>query len=582
MRSVSRHVALSARVALVGFVVVAGNGMALAAAPIEKALPGTTVFLLKIEDANQMRAAIKSSQFGRLLQDPAMKGLIESIEEKLSDAEKSLRAETGLSFEELFSLPQGAASLAVVPAAGGESPVAVLITMDAGEKAKTVADLLAKATEKAREKNTSIKTEEFKGSTLTTINVNRDGDKDPMIWAQNGTNFVVSSNLGAIKDLLANADGREDALAANKSFQAVAAKAGKEGQLLWYLDIEQVLGLIMKAMADQGQNAAQVEAQLQLTGINGLKAIGGRFGLNLGPYDQLTKIYLYAPGEPQGLLKLFNAASVDLRPQPWVPANVASYQSYSWDLDKMYSAVNELADMLAPGVIANVEQSLAGPQGDGLSFQKDVFGPAGNRITTISDFKKPITEDSQRFVIALELSDPKAFQTTLNKIFKLTNAAPKSREFLGTTIYDFEVPELPNAQLPKSLSVAIAKDHLLAGEQSLLEQVVRGGGASLGDNPAFQALTRHFPSKSVMLSYQRPDEAARVLYDMVKGGRLKELIEQSARQQGQPVPDLDIIDTNKIPEFSVFAKYLTQAGGFGTTDEDGALYTSFSLKPATP
>ena len=170
----------------------------------------------------------------------------------------------------------------------------------------------------------------------------------------------------------------------------------------------------------------------------------------------------------QGLLKVFSLPPVSLRPEAWVPATVASYQSLSWDLDNAFNAINDLVNMFQPGMLNVLEQQLVGPNGgEPLSFQKDIFGPLGDRITLISDFKKPIKEDSQRMLLGVALEDAKAFQTTLNRLIELAGGAPKKREFQGTTIYDFDVPNMPNprrrqrpGQFKGPISVAIAKDTL--------------------------------------------------------------------------------------------------------------------------
>ena len=76
---------------------------------------------------------------------------------------------------------------------------------------------------------------------------------------------------------------------------------------------------------------------LQITGINGLKAASGSFAFNTGAYDSVSKIYFLAPTPTQGILKLFMMPPTNLRPEPWVPATVASYGSLSWDLDGAYN-----------------------------------------------------------------------------------------------------------------------------------------------------------------------------------------------------------------------------------------------------
>ena len=178
-----------------------------------------------------------------------------------------------------------------------------------------------------------------------------------------------------------------------------------------------------------------------------------------------------------------------------MPASVASYQSISWDLDHAFVALNELANMFQPGIIDVIQQQLVGPNGGApLNFKQDIFDPLGDRITIISDFKKPIKEDSERMLLAVALEDSKAFQNSLNKLIALTGGQPKKREFQNTTIYDFEMPAMPNAangggpggaagavQARGPISVAIAKDTLfVSSEPTLLELVLRGGGRQPG------------------------------------------------------------------------------------------------------
>jgi hypothetical protein len=563
-----------------------------AAAPAEKTLPDTTLVLVKIEDASQLREAFQASSLGQLLADPALQPLKDDIANKLKDADAKVRAKIGLTIGELLRLPQGELSLAVIATEGGAQPVAVLLSADAGEKQARMDELMARLTELAREDQAQVSTEEFKGSTLHILKSAKEEDRDdpPIVWTRAGSIFRLSTSVEALKDVLAKADGREDSLASKKSFQDVSQKVGDQGQILWYVDLEQAIKLLVQAMGNQGGNAAQIEAQLQLTGLDGLKAIGGRAGVSVGGYDTLSKVHLSAPGESQGLLRLFVMPQVDLKPQPWVPASIASYQSMSWDLDAAYKALSDLIDMVAPGVLAGIEQQLAGPQGDGLSFEKDLFGPLGDRITVITDVKPSAgdAEPSQRVLFAFALEDAKAFQNTLNKIFKLTNATPKKREFQGTTIYDFDLPELPNAEmtgLKGSLSVAVAKDNLFAAtDPTLLEQVLRSDSTTpgLASNPAFQAMVPKLPAKSSTLSFQRADQQARALYDMVKSGRLKEAIQAGANNAENDIKVDELIDPKKLPDFSVFAKYLTQSAGFGLMEPDGVTFTQFSLKKTQP
>jgi hypothetical protein len=583
------------RLATLGLLGMAGltasSPAARAEVPAEKSLPGTTLAFVKVEDAKQLREGFRASQLGQLLADPALQPLKDDVASKVKETDGKVRAKIGLSIGELLELPQGELSLAVVATEGGPQPVALLIAADAGANQQKMDELMEKLTGLAKEDKAEVTTEEFKGLTLHTLKgAEGEGDSSPpVVWTRQGSVFRLSTSAAALKDVLAKSDGREDSLAAKASFRDVAGKVGTDGQILWYIDLEQVMKLVVQAAGAQGGNAGQIETQLKLTGLDGLKAIGGRAGVSVGGYDTLSKIFLSAPGESEGLLRLFVMPQADLKPQPWVPANVASYQSMSWDLDAAYKALSDLVDTVAPGVLAGLEQQLAGPQGDGLAFEKDIFGPLGDRITVIGDVKKSTGEDGlpeQRLLFAVALEDPKAFENTLNKIYKLFNASPKERKFQGATIYDFELPEIPNAEaagLSGAVSLTIAKDNLLvATDATLLEQILRGGGPGLADNPAFQAMLPKLPARSSTLSFQRAEDQARALYDMIKSGQLKQAIEAGANNAGNDLELGDLIDPKKLPDFSVFAKYLTQSAGFGVMEPDGVTFTQFSLKKAQP
>ena len=324
--------------------------------------------------------------------------------------------------------------------------------------------------------------------------------------------------------------------------------------------------------------------RLQLVGINGFKGAGASFSFNRGDYDQVMKIFFYAPGPAQGILKIFSMPPIDLKPPAWVPATVLSYQAFSMDFDSAWKAVGDLAEQF-PGGAAGIEQiqRVIGPNGD-FDFKKDVFGPLGNRVSMVADLKKPITDKSQRSLFAVALDDEKAIRGTFNKILDLTKATPKKRDFQGTTIYDFEVPTLPagaqvNIQGP--ISVAITKGNLfVATEPTFLEQVLRSGAPPLAENADFLAVARKLPEKSSLLSFRSHRGPVPALYDMVKNGGLQKALDQANAGNGKDVKNP--IDPKKVPDFSVFAKYLGQGGSFGIMDEQGLTITSFLLRKAAP
>jgi len=606
------------RLALVGWLGLSGfsgltANLAQAAAPPERVLPDSTVFLVKVADIKALRESFRQSQYGQLWNDPALIDFRDDIAGKLKETSNTLKKKIGVTLSELFDIPQGYLAIAAVSQDDPKLPVALAIIADAGNNGERMTDVLTRSTKQAEDAGSKVTTESFQGGTLHIIQAPPPKDKDkkedegksetprpPLVWTSGGSIFYIGSNVNLVKDLASHADGRSiGALANVDSFAKTQSKTGAgDAQILWFLDITKVVKIVTKANAKGVEaQAQQIENLIQELGVNGLKSVGGTLALNAGNYNSLTKTFFLAPTPVQGLLKIFSLPPVSLRPEAWVPASVASYQSLSWDLDNAYNAINDLVNKFQPGMLNVLEQQLAGPEGgQPLSFQKDLFGPLGDRITMISDFKKPITEDSQRVLLGIALEDSKALQGTLTRVMELAGAAPKKRDFQGTTIYDFDVPvpNLPNnpnggnlqATIKGPISLAIAKETLfVTTDTTLLEQILRPGGVPLAESPTYQTVAKEIPQKVSGMTFVRPDEQARLSYDMIKSGQFEKALRQgmAAGRGGQAPPELPkIINPDKLPDFSVFAKYLTLGGSYSIADEDGLLSTGFTLRKNNP
>jgi hypothetical protein len=105
----------------------------------------------------------------------------------------------------------------------------------------------------------------------------------------------------------------------------------------------------------------------------------------------------------------------------------------------------------------------------------------------------------------------------------------------------------------------------------------------LADSASFQSVAKEYPEKASGLSYVRPDESARLSYDLVKSGKFEKALQQATAARGRELPDLGkLIPGDKLPDFSVFAKYLSLGGGFSTMDEEGFIMTGFTLRRPGP
>ena len=559
-----------------------------AAAPPERILPDTTVFMLKLNDAKSFREAFRRSQYGQLWNDPALKDFRDELGQKLAEATKALKEKIGVSLSDLVQLPQGTLAVAAIAkeaareeAAASGLPVDVVLLADAGENEKKMLEVLERShqagrgvgrqgldrvVQRADDPHRSIPAARARKKPTRTRPSR--SPIPPLIWTNAGSLFFIATDLDVIKDLAAHREGRDNSLAATEAYTKTQAKTDSaKSQVIWYLDVNKLVKIVIKANSQGSRRPAD-----RCPG-SGTGRLRSQIDRRLpdpgqpGSYDSLTKTFVHAPKPVPGLLKVFSLPPISLRPESWVPATVASYQTVSFDLDNAFTALNEIVNKFQPGMVNLVEQQLVGPNGgQPLSFQNDVFGPLGDRITVISDFKKPIKEDSQRMLVAVSLEDTKAFQNTLSRLLEIAGAAPEKREFQGTTIYDFDV-NIPNqaAGAPQALngpiSMAIAKDTLfVTTDTTLLEQVLRPGNPTLADSAVVPERRQGVSRKSQRIELRSP---RRIGPALLRPGQERQVREGHPASHGRPrrgarFPNLGkIIPGDKLPDFSVFAKYLS-------------------------
>src|SRR6202012_566445 len=116
------------------------------------------------------------------------------------------------------------------------------------------------------------------------------------------------------------------------------------------------------------------------------------------------------------------------------------------------------------------------------------------------------------------------------------------------------------------MSIAVSEGQLfLTNDTPMLEATLRGKSsqqAALVDSPDFKKISKFFPSKTSMLTFQRSDVQLKMYYELLKKA------DQDA---------LDGLDVSKLPPFEAISKYFQPSGGYSVPDKKGVKSVSFSL-----
>ena len=116
------------------------------------------------------------------------------------------------------------------------------------------------------------------------------------------------------------------------------------------------------------------------------------------------------------MMQMPNGPAVE--PQSWVPRMLASYMTLNMKLTDAFDNVGPLFDAIQDHEDA-WKNSLEGwkndPYGPQVDVRKEFIENMGNRVTVMSSYDTPISEDSERAIFAIEAKNEKALAKTLEK-----------------------------------------------------------------------------------------------------------------------------------------------------------------------
>ena len=552
------------------------------AVPTDRLLPPEVSAYISVPDVDELKVRWGKTAFGNLTADSAFEPFKAEITKVLEVASGKVHDKLGVTLKELLELPSGEFAFALLTPPGKK--LAVVMFLDFGDNSETVDTLLEKAEKALEENGAESDDEEIDGTKVTSWKFKGGPAKaNQLVYFIKDTMLVVSSDLDTAKGVLSRWDGKHsDTFADNENYNLILEKCStddEDGLFVWYLNpLALVQAGVREAAAQNPQIAFIAGAVLEPSGLLSLKAVGGSADMGTEHFDEITKTFMVIEQPTKGLLNLFQFPAVEQKPPKWASANASAWFSVNWDVPTAYDAINNIAAMIPnapPGGLDGILDGLA-EQGPGVHLKKDVLDSLSGRIQVVVEpGKKKDDEPAQdKILMALTLKDAKKFQGTLTKITKMPGFPGQTREFKGSTIIEFEVPDLGGGLGPKKGGLAISQDQLMfSNDVTAVEAMLRGSsdGDSLIDSPAFKAIAEHFPAKTSIVSYSRNDSQIETLWEAAKGGQVAAVTSQIA-------PDLAEIDFAKLPDFDTVKKYLTPNGGYSVPDKKGVLFVSFGTK----
>jgi hypothetical protein len=545
-------------------------------------LPKDTYFYMSMPTVEGFKESFMNSSAGRLFEDPALEEFKNEVKNafgnELQDSLSKVHDALGLSADELMAIPTGEVSVAFAKAS---NKMGLIIFMDYGAHESEVRGLLEKA---EAQLNSSSDLDaamvEHDGTELTMYTVTSDiASQSPLFkefgWFMKDERLVVSSSSALLKLTLDNwAGDSEKSLKHNSVYTYIMEKCESTpgaGLMTTYIDPIGLFTALVQtgSLGPNGAAAGMAIGFLPTLGINQLKGLGSSGEMGGDEFEGVSRSFLYCEQPPQAAMQVFQLDTVDVTPPSWVKENASAWMATKWKIGEAYTAIETLFDMFqGAGAFESTIDSLS-DQGPGVHIKKDLVDQLDGTIQFVSspaDRTSGAATDDMLFAVGLK--DNQKFSDLLNKLTSDPGFPGESRELNGATVYEIEPG---NGQ---KISFTAANSQLLiAIGGSQLEQVLRNDSdiRPLADSDDFKAVSEHFPASALAVTFNRPAEQYRRLYDMLRDG--------DAAENFPGMEDLFAkIDFSKLPSFEIIAKYLAPAGGYWVGDENGVFMEQFSLK----
>ncbi len=559
-------------------------------APAAQLFPSNTVVFLSLTSAAEFKERFSTTALGRMGRDPQLQPLLEQVYGTLAEAFQAVQDQVGASLDDLLAIPQGELAIGVV--AREMQPPGVIALVEARDNIITLNKMLQRA-EALLEERGGQRTSQVVGDAelvLYTLPGGPNGGQPRVAWCEKAGHLLLSNDPGLLEGVLeAWESGSANSLSQNPSYAAILSRcrssADDAPQFIWYVD---PIELVRTAGANNAQARVGL-AILPALGLDGLKALGGTVALATEQYDFLTHFHVLLESPRAGVMELVALASGDNTPPAWVPADAASYSSLYWDFEQTYDKLERLIDSFqGQGAFARAVADRARDR-LGIDLRAELLAGLEGRVVLATWIEKPVTLTSQATVVGLRLRDAAAFQAVFDKLVSRFAAQLSRQNYGGVAYYELNTA-LPNPNdqgEPRRPCVGIlGTDLVIADRASAFHRAVVASSDpanSLGEALDYKLVASKISRQpggaaAAMISFNRPEEGMRMVYDLLTAEQTREGLRRGA-QQSELLRGLNqALEQNPLPPFAVLQQYLAPGGALLSDDETGIHYTSFALR----
>ncbi len=612
------------------------TGVCLGVPPAEELLPATTKALLSLPDVQRFRVQWDKTQLGQLMADPIMQPFSEDLQRQVREKLLDGSFHVSLSWTELLDACAGELALAAIqPNDDPKAHASVLLADVTGKRAAAEA-VVAKAAKSLAEQGAKRTEKTVHGHTMVIHELPRPRGQieiDRVIRVLTADQLIVGTDEQTVADILdrITSGNRDDTLSSVPAYrlilERVTAADSRIPEAHWYIDPFDYAQVLRTARRGPRKRRKDMLAILRDQGFDAAQAMGGIVHVATGQQELLHRTLIYAPpvpGESQRyrlaarMLEFPNSSQWDW--PTWIPRDLATAVQLRWKLRAAFEHSKTLVDAVAgdegffDDLLTSIKEDPNGPQ---IDVRNQFVRYLGERLTIISDNVDPITPESERLLVAVEVTDAEAVRQTVHKAL-VTDPDARAIEVEGHTIWEIlaqqseELPDLelelglddidplgeaPAAEKPAedriltNAAVTVAHGRLLiATHVDYLAKIIKKRPADdrLVDAEDFrrvmEQLERVGAGADSLRSFSRTDEAYRPTYELIRQGKMPnsqslfgKLLNRILGPEDEDAVRTQAIDGSQLPDFQAVRRYLGPAGVFMRSADDGWMLSGVLL-----
>ena len=139
------------------------------------------------------------------------------------------------------------------------------------------------------------------------------------------------------------------------------------------------------------------------------------------------------------------------------------------DMNIAFGALTDLVDqMLASSPMLYAAKQ---PFDQMRPVMEDFLSPLGSKVTQIVSVQQPISADSLRSLVIVEVADQRSLEDAFSK--HLAQSGFEVREFQGRQIWSMQMPGIVPGMPAQSIAMVVAGDWMLVGDDASVEAGLR-------------------------------------------------------------------------------------------------------------